>query len=293
MGASPPNATVTGGSSWRFRVFRAKTSVLFFGSVLLDRPLVMGVVNVTPDSFSDGGQWFDRDAAVAHALELFAEGADVVDVGGESTRPGAAPVDEDEELRRVIPVIEALALEQRGRISVDTRKRGVAEQAIEAGATLVNDVSASLWDVAAAAGPHVGFVAMHMRGTPPTMQRDPTYDDVVREVRDFLVARARDAQAAGVDEVWIDPGIGFGKTAEHNLSLLRHLRRLVDTGYPVVVGTSRKKFLQRIIDAPADDVLEGSIATAVAAMNAGAAMVRVHDVRATAQAARVVRGTAA
>ena len=273
--------------------FRAKQRVVSFGSVLRDRPLVMGVVNVTPDSFSDGGQWFDRDAAVAHALELFGEGADLVDVGGESTRPGAAPVDEAEELRRVIPVIEALAAERRGRISIDTRKRAVAERAVEAGATLVNDVSASLWDVAAAAGREVGFVAMHMRGTPQTMQDDPTYDDVVRDVRDFLVARADQAKAAGVEEVWIDPGIGFGKTADHNLSLLRHLRQLVDTGYPVLVGTSRKKFLQNITGATAEDVLEGSIATAVAAMNAGAAMVRVHDVRATAQAARVVGGTAA
>jgi dihydropteroate synthase len=248
----------------------------------------MGVVNVTPDSFSDGGQWFDRDAAIAHGLALIEEGADVVDVGGESTRPGAAPVDEAEELRRVIPVVEALAADARARISIDTRKPVVAERAIEAGATLLNDVSASLAGVAAAAGGHVGYVAMHMRGTPETMQHDPRYDDVVREVRDFLVAKADEARALGVGEVWIDPGIGFGKTGDHNLSVLRHLRVLVDTGYPVVIGTSRKRFLQRLLDAPADDVLEGSLATSVAAMSAGAAMVRVHDVRAAAQAARIV-----
>lgn len=246
----------------------------------------MGVLNVTPDSFSDGGRWFDHGAAVAHGMEMFAAGADVVDVGGESTRPGAEPVDEAEELRRVVPVVEALAAQ--GRVSIDTRKRAVAEAAVAAGATLVNDVSASLWDVAAHTG--AGFVAMHMAGTPETMQDDPRYDDVVREVRDFLVERAQRARAAGVSEVWIDPGIGFGKSAGHNLSLLRRLGELVDTGYPVVVGTSRKSFLRRLLGAAADDVLEGSMATAVFAMAAGAGMVRVHDVPPTVLAARVVGG---
>jgi dihydropteroate synthase len=248
----------------------------------------MGVVNVTPDSFSDGGRFLDPDAAVAHGLDLFAEGADVVDVGGESTRPGAAPVGEDEELARVVPVVEELA--RHGRVSVDTRKPAVAEAAVAAGATLVNDVSASpaMWQVAAANGPHVGYVAMHMQGTPPTMQRDPHYGDVVREVRDLLVERATAARDAGVAEVWIDPGIGFGKTAAHNLSLLKHLGVLVDTGFPVVVGTSRKRFLQDLLGAPADDVIEGTIATCVAAMHAGVGMVRVHDVRPVADAARIV-----
>ena len=164
----------------------------------------MGVLNVTPDSFSDGGRWLDPDAAVAHGLALVAEGADVVDVGGESTRPGAEPVAEDEELRRVLPVIEALA--PHVRVSIDTRRAAVAEAAVAAGATLVNDVSASLWPVAAAAGPGVGWVAMHMQGEPRTMQQAPAYDDVVAEVRAFLVERAERARAAGVDEVWIDPG---------------------------------------------------------------------------------------
>ena len=250
----------------------------------------MGVLNVTPDSFSDGGLWFDHQAAVAHGLELFAEGADVVDVGGESTRPGAAPVDEAEERRRVVPVVAALA--PHGRVSVDTRKASVARAAVEAGATLVNDVSASLWDVAAEAG--AGFVAMHMRGTPQTMQADPRYDDVVVEVRDFLVDRAGRARAAGVEEVWIDPGIGFGKTLEHNLLLLRHLGALVGTGYPVLVGTSRKAFLRRILgEERPTRVLEGSLAAAVLSMASGAAMVRVHDVAATVAAARVVAGTVA
>jgi dihydropteroate synthase len=249
------------------------------------RPLVMGVLNVTPDSFSDGGRWFDPDAAVARGLEMAAEGADVVDVGGESTRPGAEPVPEPEERRRVLAVVEALA--PHVRVSVDTRKEGVAEAAIGAGATLVNDVSASLWEVAAAAGPGVGWVAMHMRGDPRTMQRDPRYHDVVGEVRDFLLERAATAREAGVEEVWIDPGIGFGKTMEHNLCLLRHLRALVATGHPVLVGASRKTFLGRLTGASADepapvgDRLEGSLAAAAWALAQGVRMVRVHDVKAT------------
>jgi len=258
-------------------------------------PLVMGVLNVTPDSFSDGGRWLDPGAAVAHGLELVAEGASVVDVGGESTRPGAAPVEPAEERRRVLPVIEALA--PHVRVSVDTRHREVAEAAIEAGATLLNDVSASLHEVAAAAGPGVGWVAMHMQGDPRTMQVAPRYDDVAAEVRDFLVARAEAAAATGVAEVWVDPGIGFGKTDAHNLALLAHLGDLVATGLPVVVGTSRKGFLGRLLAASdgaeavgTDDRLEGSVATATWAMWQGAKMVRVHDVRATVHAARVVAG---
>jgi dihydropteroate synthase len=248
-------------------------------------PLVMGVLNVTPDSFSDGGTWLGPEAAVAHGLALVAEGADVVDVGGESTRPGAQPVEEAEERRRVLPVVEALA--PHVRVSVDTRKAGVAEAAIEAGATLVNDVSASLHEVAAAGG--AGWVAMHMQGQPATMQDAPHYDDVVSEVRDFLVARAEAATAAGVKEVWIDPGIGFGKTLAHNLALLRHLRALVATGLPVVVGTSRKGFIGALTgDAPVDDRREGSLATATWALAQGAGMVRVHDVAPTVQAARLV-----
>jgi dihydropteroate synthase len=258
----------------------------------------MGVVNVTPDSFSDGGLYLDHDAAIAHGLEILAEGADLIDVGGESTRPGADPVPVEEELRRVIPVVEALA--PRVRVSIDTRKPEVAEAAIAAGATLVNDVSASLHDVVAAAGPGVGWVAMHMLGDPRTMQRNPTYDDVVADVREFLVGRADAARDAGVEEVWLDPGIGFGKTSSHNWSLLRHLDALVATGYPVVVGTSRKRFLG-VVTARSDgqpdgdltgvdDRLEGSVATAVWAMVQGARMVRVHDVRATVHAATVVAG---
>ncbi|MDP9402290.1 MAG: dihydropteroate synthase [Actinomycetota bacterium] len=250
-------------------------------------PLVMGVLNVTPDSFSDGGRYADPHAAVAHGLAMVAAGADVVDVGGESTRPGADPVDEAEERRRVLPVIEALA--HQVRVSVDTTKASVAEAAVAAGATLVNDVSASLYGVAAASG--AAWVAMHRRGAPATMQLDPRYEDVVHEVRTFLLERADAAVAAGVREVWVDPGIGFGKLAEHNLTLLRHLRALVETGYPVLVGTSRKAFLGAVTGgAGVHDRLDASLATAVYAMAAGAAMVRVHDVAPTVQAARLVAG---
>ena len=246
----------------------------------------MGVLNVTPDSFSDGGRYLDPEAAVAHGLGLLAEGADVVDVGGESTRPGAAEVPAAVEIRRVVPVVAALA--PHVRVSVDTRKREVAEAAVEAGATLVNDVSASLWPVAAGA-PGVGWIAMHMRGVPGTMQADPQYDDVVGQVADFLARRAAEAAEGGVEEIWIDPGIGFGKTTAHNLSLLAHLRTLVSIGPPVVVGTSRKRFLGELVGgAPPGDRLEGSIATSAWAMTQGAAMVRVHDVAAAVHSATLV-----
>jgi dihydropteroate synthase len=245
----------------------------------------MGILNVTPDSFSDGGRFLDPEVAIAHGLAMVADGATVIDVGGESTRPGAAPVDEAEERRRVLPVIDALASQVR--VSIDTRHASVAEAAIEAGATLLNDVSASLFPVAAAHG--VGWVAMHMRGEPSTMQDDPQYDDVVGEVRAYLVARAEQATRAGVSEVWIDPGIGFGKTAGHNLTLLRRLGELVETGYPVLVGTSRKGFLGALTgDAPADDRLEASLATAVVAAANGASMVRAHDVLPHVHAMRIV-----
>jgi dihydropteroate synthase len=257
------------------------------------RPLVMGVLNVTPDSFSDGGLYLDPEKALARGLEMVAEGADLVDVGGESSRPGAEPVAEAEERRRVVPVIEALA--PHVRVSVDTVKAGVAEAAVAAGATLVNDISATLWPVAASTG--AGWVAMHMRGTPPTMQDDPRYDDVVTEVRSFVLDRARQAAEAGVTEVWVDPGIGFGKTPDQNLALLRHLDELTGAGFPVLVGTSRKSFLGRLAPrpdggaAPVEDRLAGSLSTATWAMLAGAAMVRVHDVAATVQAATLVGAT--
>ncbi|MEO6318132.1 MAG: dihydropteroate synthase [Acidimicrobiales bacterium] len=252
----------------------------------------MGVINATPDSFSDGGRFSDPRAAVSHGRALLAEGADWLDVGGESTRPGAAPVPEAEELRRVIPVIEALAADG-ARVSVDTRKAAVARAAVAAGATLLNDVGANLGEVAAELG--VAWAAMHVQGEPGTMQDAPRYDDVVAEVLELLVERGEAARAAGVPEVWIDPGIGFGKTAEHNLTLLAHLDAFVASGFPVLVGTSRKAFLGQLLGASdgldrptsAGDRIEGSVATATWAMTCGAAMVRAHDVGATAVAARV------
>ncbi len=254
----------------------------------------MGVINVTPDSFSDGGRYLDHEAAIAHGRELVAAGADVVDVGGESTRPGADAVPVADELDRVLPVVEALA--PLVRVSIDTRKPEVAAAAVAAGATLVNDVSAALHEVAAATG--AGWVAMHMQGDPRTMQRDPRYTSVVDEVRSFLVERAETAVAAGVGEVWIDPGIGFGKTVAHNLELLARIDELVATGFPVVLGTSRKRFLGVLLaeadgvdgPTPPGDRLEGSLATAVWGYAAGVGMVRAHDVPATVAAAEAVAG---
>jgi dihydropteroate synthase len=264
--------------------------------------MVMGILNVTPDSFFDGGRYDTTERAVAHGLALVANGADIVDVGGESSRPGAGAISVDEELDRVIPVIAALA--GAVRISVDTVKPAVAVAAIEAGATLLNDISASLWEVAAGfgtgdgAGGPVGWLAMHMQGTPRTMQAAPQYADVVSEVHRFVLERAQVAMAAGVAEVWVDPGIGFGKTLEHNLSLLHHLPELVSAASAVgcagvAVGTSRKRFLG-VLAAPGQDEpagleerAEGSLATAAVAMTAGATLVRVHDVAATVQAARL------
>jgi dihydropteroate synthase len=256
-----------------------------------EHPLVMGILNVTPDSFSDGGEWFDAQRAITRGHQMIEEGADIVDVGGESTRPGAHPVSTEEELRRVIPVVEALSGSVR--VSIDTTKPGVAEAAVVAGATLVNDVSASLWAVAATHG--VGWVAMHRQGSPADMQREPRYDDVVAEVTAFLADRAARATAAGVSEVWIDPGIGFGKTIDHNLELLGAVHSLAGLGYPLMVGTSRKSFLGVLaaadgVPAPVGDRLPGSLATATWAMQQGAAMVRVHDVDATVQAAILVDG---
>jgi dihydropteroate synthase len=249
----------------------------------------MGVLNVTPDSFSDGGLWFDHTLAVAHGRQLIAEGADIIDVGGESTRPGAQPVPEAEELRRVLPVVEALAGEVE--VSIDTRKQAVAEAALAAGARIVNDVSATLWPVAAAG--RAGWIAMHSPADPSVMAAHAHYSDVVTEVRDLLVRRAEAATAAGVGRVWIDPGIGFGKTAAHNLSLLRHLDAFVATGWPVAIGTSRKSFLGALVagpdgvPVPVDDRLEPSVATAAWAVVNRAAMIRVHDVRPAAELVRL------
>ncbi len=254
--------------------------------------LVMGVLNVTPDSFSDGGRFSGPADAIVAGLRLAAEGASIVDVGGESTRPGAAPVEVDEELHRVLPVVTALA--ERGiRVSIDTRHAQVAEAAVAAGATVVNDVSASEDLMAAAAAGGAGYVAMHARGEPATMQVDPRYDDVVGEVHGFLAVAAARARQAGCRQVWVDPGIGFGKTVEHNLALLAALPELVEAGHPVVVGASRKGFLGALTGgAPVDDRLEASVAVAAWAFHCGVDVVRAHDVAETVQALRLV-GSAA
>ena len=257
----------------------------------------MGVVNVTPDSFSDGGQFLEADAAIEHGLRLAAEGAHILDIGGESTRPGADPVGEDEELGRVVPVIERLARSGQARLSIDTTKVGVARAALEAGASLVNDVSALRFDpgmAALVAETGAGCCLMHMLGEPRTMQEDPRYDDVVSEVKAFLEERLAFAVAEGVDEerVWLDPGIGFGKTVEHNLELLRRLDEIVAIGRPVVVGTSRKSFLGRLVGGRAEDErLPGTIATNVLALERGASVFRVHDVAQNADALAVAAAT--
>jgi dihydropteroate synthase len=247
------------------------------------RCLVMGIVNVTPDSFADGGRYLDPTAAVAHGLALAAEGADLLDVGGESTRPGAADVEEAVELDRVVPVVEGLAAATGVPVSVDTRKAAVARAALAAGATIVNDVSAGrddpdLLGVAAEAG--AAMVLMHMQGTPATMQDDPRYHDVLAEVEAFLQERCTAAEAAGVarDALVVDPGIGFGKRDEHNYALLGGLARLTRLGHPVLVGTSRKGFIGRALDLPVEERLEGTAAAVVWAVERGARIVRVHDV---------------
>ncbi len=257
----------------------------------------MGVLNVTPDSFSDGGEWFDGDAAIAHGRELIGEGAAILDVGGESTRPGAQPVAEDEERRRVIPVIEALAGEG-AQLSVDTTKPAVAQAALDAGATYVNDVTALRDPQMAALVAERGCdcCLMHMQGEPRTMQDDPRYDDVVDDVKAFLTQRTDAAIAAGVAaaRIQVDPGIGFGKTMAHNLELLRRLDEVVALGFPVVVGTSRKSFLGRITgrDDP-HQRLYGTIATNVLALAKGAQVFRVHDVAAVRDALAVAAATLA
>ena len=249
----------------------------------LGRPLIMGIVNVTPDSFSDGGRLQDARQAVSHALALAEQGADILDVGGESTRPGAAPVPVDEELRRVLPVIEELA--KRGlAVSVDTRKPRVMQEALSAGATMVNDVMALREPGAleVLAGSNAAVCLMHMQGEPQTMQAAPQYRDVVAEVRDFLEQRISASLAAGIgrSRLLIDPGFGFGKSLAHNLVLLRNLERLAALGVPVLVGMSRKSMLGALTDKPVDQREYAGIAAHLAAIAHGASVVRVHDVAA-------------
>ena len=259
---------------------------------MLRRTALMGIVNVTPDSFSDGGRYFEPAQAISHGVKLVEEGADIIDVGGESTRPGARPVSGREEMERVIPVIRGLRRELSAPISVDTYKADVARAALDEGADMVNDISALRFDPAMAplvAAEKVPVVLMHMQGAPRTTQQRPHYRDVVEEVKEFLRDQIRYAVQSGVDleRIIIDPGIGFGKELEHNLALLRALPALADLGRPVLVGPSRKTFIGQILDLGPEERLEGSLAAAVAAVLGGASVIRTHDVKEARRAIRV------
>ena len=260
-------------------------------SLDLSRPQVMGILNITPDSFSDGGDFFSPEQAVAHAARMVEAGAAIIDVGGESTRPGAPPVSVDEELRRVIPVIEALQASLSVPVSVDTRKPEVMQAAVVAGAGLINDVNAlqAPGAVEQAAQLGVPVCLMHMQGTPESMQKQPEYGDVVAEVKDFLTGRASLCMQQGIarEQILLDPGFGFGKTTTHNLLLLQHLEQLVASGYPVLAGLSRKSMIGKVLGLPVDKRLYPGVALAVLAVWKGATMVRCHDVRETLEAIRM------
>jgi dihydropteroate synthase len=275
-------------------IFRARRFEFVF-----PRPaLIMGVVNVTPDSFSDGGKFFDPAKAVAHALELIAQGAEILDLGGESTRPGAEPVGETEELHRVIPVVEQLASRIKIPLSVDTMKPAVARAALQAGASIVNDVAANreddeMWRMVAEF--RAGYICMHARGTPQTMQTDPVYANVVREVGEFFSGRLEKLSASGVDadQVALDVGIGFGKTVGHNLQLLAALRSFTTLRRPLVIGVSRKSFIGKLLGVDLGARLPASLACATLAVESGVQIIRTHDVAETVQAARMTEAIAA
>jgi len=251
----------------------------------------MGVVNVTPDSFFDGGRFVDADAAVAHGMQLVADGADIVDVGGESSRPGAEPVAIEEELRRVLPVVARLA-DEGVVVSIDTYRAETARRCVEAGAAMINDITAlsgddDMADVVAVSGCDV--VLMHMLGTPQTMQENPVYGDVVLDICGFFDERIARAKSQGIDErrIWIDPGFGFGKTVEHNLELIRRLREFTRFGRPVLIGTSNKSTIGKVLGTGSDERMEGTAATVAVAIQNGADAVRVHDVRMMSRVARM------
>lgn len=281
--AGSPPAPIAIAATWRVRGRTFEVS---------RRALVMGVLNVTPDSFSDGGRFTDPQVALHHAMCMVEDGADVIDVGGESTRPGSTPVSADDEIARVRPVLRLLRDRCPVPVSIDTRKTAVAEVALDLGASVVNDIS-GLRDgpsrAALAARFGAGLVMMHMQGEPPTMQQDPRYGDVVGEVRGFLYDAARRTEEAGVprEAIAIDPGIGFGKAAEQSLVLLRHTAELASCGYPLLIGVSRKSLFQKLLDLDLDQRLEAGLACAVACVLAGARIVRTHDVRPTVRALRM------
>ena len=281
------------GEDWAASLQRLQRPRPPIAGLAMDRPRLMGIVNVTPDSFSDGGRWLDPGAAVAHGLQLEAEGADILDIGGESTRPGAEPVVAEEELRRVMPVVAALARQVRVPISIDTRNAEVMRRAADAGARIINDVAALGHDPCAlrvAAESGLPVVLMHAQGDPRTMQIDPRYDDVVLDVYDWLEARIAACEAAGIarDRIVVDPGIGFGKTRDHNLALIGSLGILHGLGCPILLGASRKSFVGRLSGgAPAAGRMPGSVAAALLGAAQGVQVLRVHDVAATRQALAV------
>jgi dihydropteroate synthase len=274
----------------------ARLSWTFPGTTwqLGDFPKIMGIVNVTPDSFSDGGRYLDAGAAAEQVAELFANGADIVDIGGESTRPGAATIAADEEMRRVLPVIERVAKTNAGPISIDTAKAEIARRAIDSGAVIVNDISGLTFDpqmASVCARANAGVVCMHMQGTPATMQIDPKYDDVVAEIRAYLAFRLEALEDAGIlrERIVLDPGIGFGKMAEHNLTLLQNVGRLRSLGRPVLVGHSRKRFLGKLLGRQIDELLAGTLGVSLALAVKGVDLLRVHDVRAVCDALAAFR----
>ncbi len=256
-----------------------------FGSIEYDlssRTHIMGILNVTPDSFSDGGRYLDHDRAVEHGLRLAEDGADFLDIGGESTRPGSEPVSAREEIRRIVPVIETLAKRIEIPISVDTYKSAVAAAALDAGAAIVNDISGMTFDLYMSTvilHHFATLVLMHIKGQPRTMQKNPTYENVTLEVKQFLAEKAKNAKEAGIRQIIIDPGIGFGKKFEHNIQLIQELRAFTDLGYPILIGPSRKSFLGTILDLPPEDRVEGTAAAVAASILNGANIVRVHDVK--------------
>lgn len=267
-------------------------------ALTLDRVAIMGVLNVTPDSFSDGGLWLDPDAAVKHGVEMQEAGADIIDVGGESTRPDAAHVPAEEEARRILPVIRGIAGRCDALISVDTRKAEVAREAVASGAHIINDTMGepsdkSIDQVALATG--AAFILMHSRGTPATMREMTSYGDVVQEVRSFLERRAVELEDKGVarSAIAIDPGIGFAKTPEQNLSILKHLETITDLPWPLLIGTSRKSFIGSVLNVPETQRLEGTLATVVTSVIAGARIVRVHDVEPAVRAVRMIEAVMA
>jgi len=271
-----------------------KRSLYRFGMIQYDlstRTFLVGVLNVTPDSFSDGGKFFDRKRAIEHGLRMVEEGADFIDVGGESTRPGSEPIPVDEELRRVLPVIEGLAAKVTVPISIDTYKAAVAKRALEAGATIVNDITGLRFDpemVHVIVECNASVIIMHMQGTPKTMQQNPVYGEVVSEVRTFLSERAAFAEEQGINQILIDPGIGFGKRLEHNLEIFRRLNEFTVLGYPLLIGPSRKSFIGTILNLPVDSRFEGTAAAVAVSILNGANVVRVHDVQAMKRVSMVV-----